>query len=263
VNGRLLLERDQPAVVIRRVRREQPQRIFIGFADDFVTTFADVWNRSCGDYDLLISAGHRGISNRAWLGARAGGKLNTVPEVVSALITSLKYNRRRYPNFEYADRIDSIHIAGHGGMGAWQQWDPAARAFIASRLDVADLRDRPPGSPEWLRWESLRQLRAYWAADNRGLTLLMCDCAMGADGRLFLQELARTIGANVTAWDDMYEIRATGKEFTATPSGRVAQTGDTARASLLRASGDLPRYGKGLYYFFSPVLWGGRLFGWW
>jgi hypothetical protein len=75
-----------------------------------------------------------------------------------------------------------------------------------------------------------------WSANNNGLTLNMCRTAAGQRGQDFLAELSSLIGARVKGWDDNFEIRPCGKEFTATPDKQVAQTGDTGRTAYLECA---------------------------
>ena len=96
----------------------------------------------------------------------------------------------------------------------------------------------------------------------------MCEVAAGASGKDFIGEVSHAIGAKVKAWDGIYEIRPTGKEWTADPNKKVTQTGDTGRKSELTIYGDLMN-GNGMtgkWWEYNPMeiqyRVGKRLLGW-
>jgi hypothetical protein len=119
-------------------------------------------------------------------------------------------------------QLRSLTIAGHGYPGGW-----------GHRLDLSELQDL-----EHPRRKALERLRGRFHTQNEGITMLMCDCAKNGtewgwhDGREFLKLVASLVGVPVRGWDNKYEIRPTGDEWTAQPDGTILLTGSTGRISL-------------------------------
>jgi hypothetical protein len=132
-------------------------------------------------------------------------------DAVEAMIEEIEHIFRQNPGHS----LKRLEITGHGHPACW-----------AGRLSFEDL--IPETSS---KRAALERLRPLWSASNEGLILRMCSVAKDEEGRLFLRELAKTVGAKVTAWTGIYEIHPTGEEWTANPDGVVTKTGDTGRTS--------------------------------
>jgi hypothetical protein len=174
-------------------------RVHGTFVEDTVTRVAYLWNTYLGGYHVNLRA-------------------PSVIEMVDGILAQLRHiaeTQRR------AVTVDSIDLAGHGYSGGWQVG-----------LDLTDP-EQPPGSPCFVRWSRLADLKPYWSPRNDGLTLRMCHTAEGERGRLFLAALAKTVGANVRGWTGCYEIRPTGYEYTSKPSGVVTRSCTGRRWQIL------------------------------
>jgi len=130
-----------------------------------------------------------------------------VPDMVAQIEKAVSRMQRK---------IRSIDIAGHGSPGS-----------AVGRIDTDVLQNE--NDPTTM---ALGRLRELWADDNAGMTLRVCNTARYDEGKEFLGCLAKTINAKVIAWDDFYEVIPMGKEYTATPDGKVTQSGDTGRTSI-------------------------------
>jgi hypothetical protein len=199
-------------------------RIVVSFVDDFVTQSAFV-----GQFFLKKpSPGNKVIRLPAKLNRwNRGGPFvfkyyseDRREGAVEAMIDEIEHIFKRKPG-HFLKRLE---ITGHGYPACW-----------VGRLSFEDL--IPETSS---KRAALERLRPLWDASNDGLILRMCSVAKDEEGRLFLKELAKTVGANVTGWTGIYEIHPTGEEWTANPNGVVTKIGDTGRISYFGPWKDRP-----------------------
>src|SRR5580704_9507614 len=169
-----------------------PRRVRVHgtFVENTVTQVAYWWNTYLGGYHINLRA-------------------SSVVEMVDGILAQLQLLAERH---QRPVTVQAIDLAGHGYAGGWR-----------IGLDLVDP-EQPPNSPTFVRWSRLADLKPYWAPKNDGLTLRMCHTAEGDRGRLFLAALAKTIGARVRGWTGCYEIRPTGYEYTAMPTGQVTRS---------------------------------------
>jgi hypothetical protein len=208
----------------------QPYRLRIHgtFVQDAVTRAAYLWNSYFGGYQLNL---------------RLGGVVEMVDTIGEHLRRVGRQTSRKV-------EIDAIDLAGHAYPGGWELG-----------CDLADA-EQPTGSAEAMRWARLGELRQYWSEPNEGLTLRMCEIAQGERGCHFLAALARTVGARVRGWTGCYEIRATGYEYTAIPSGLVMRTGNTGRHWQLTFRHQAHRH-KLAWAPLNGLEWVGRIVNLW
>jgi hypothetical protein len=213
-------------------KAERPIRIVVHFNDDSIIAAARLYNSNLGGYDVSIDA-------------------KDVPDMVAQIenvVARLQRREREERPAEIRDdilvKVASIDVAGHGQPGTW-----CGQCESAPRLTRDHLKDLNHAGRV-----ALTRLRELWGKENTGMTLRMCLTAQGEDGQAFIALLSETINARVVGWDSPYEIRPTGKEFTATPDKNVTQTDDTGRVSAI---------GNMRWYKYTPVFWAGRLVGWW
>jgi len=216
-------------------------RIVVSFVDDFVTQSAYV-----GQYFLKkLSLGNKVIRLPAKLNRLNRGGLfvfkcqskDRREGAVEAMVEEIEHTFRQNPGHS----LKRLDITGHGHPAGW-----------AGRLSFEDL---IPGASS--KRAALERLRPLWSASNEGLILRMCSVAKDEEGRLFLKELAKTVGANVTGWTGIYEIHPTGEEWTANPDGVVSKTGDTGRISYFGPWKDSPLLKKILTFpvFLALMAW--------
>ncbi|MFL5241955.1 MAG: DUF4347 domain-containing protein [Gemmataceae bacterium] len=180
-------------------------RIVVSFVDDFVTQSAFV-----GQFLLKkLSFDNKVIR----LPAKSG---QAIEVMVRKIEKALRENR--------GHSLQRLEITGHSYPARW-----------AGRLNYEELI-----SENSSKKAALVRLKPLWSPSNEGLILRMCSVASGEEGRQFMEELAKTVGAKVTAWTGIYEIRPTGEEWTASPDGVVTKTGDTGRTSYFGPWRDRP-----------------------
>ena len=202
-------------------KRKNPVRVVVSFRDDFVTGAAALWHTDTG------------IRRPDWFSVDTDGG---VKEMVDGILRKLNDN----------ECIKSLEVTGHGYGGGW-----------ANRLDVGDL-DETKNHPNRL---ALAKLADLWCDENEGITMRMCETARGDEGKKFLVALAKTVKAKVKGWDDIYEIRPTGAEFTASPDGTIAQTDHTGRRSIMRMYKNMSTTQIILTSPGSAVMWSMRIIG--
>ena len=202
-------------------KRKNPVAVIVSFRDDFVTGAAALWHTDTG------------IRRPDWFSVDTDGG---VKEAVDGILRKLTDT----------ECIKSLEVTGHGYGGGW-----------VNRLDVGDL-DATQNHPNRL---ALAKLADLWCDENEGITMRMCETARGDEGKKFLAALAKTVKAKVKGWDDIYEIRPTGAEFTASPDGTIAQTGHTGRRSIMRMYQNMNTAEIILTSPGSAVMWGMRIIG--
>ncbi len=161
-----------------------------------------------------------------------GRRVDSVEEIVKSIektINGREANNgylRSINKFEIKATIRSIKITGHG--------DPAEfYGPKAARLTLDDLLPNKETNELSARAKSLMELRPLWSKNNNGITLAMCNTAQGKEGQEFLKELAFLTGAKVIGYDQRYEIRPTGNEWTATPDKKITSV-DTGRKQYMQ-----------------------------
>jgi hypothetical protein len=227
--------------------------IAVHFSDDWRIRTASWFNWAVGGYNLSIDA-------------------VDVPDMVSQIETGLRDIQAAEErnasaimavggqvNQDAIVKVEGIDVAGHGCGGAFRGKD----GDPDDRLNVKHLEDA--GNPNRI---ALTRLGPLWAENNQGMVLRMCSTAKGMSGQDFLVALSQTIGAKVVGWDDRYEVRPTGTEFTATPDGKVEQTANTGLSSFsaIYDQGDVWNNAEWRWYMYNPLYhvgrWSARIANW-
>jgi RHS repeat-associated protein len=184
------------------------------------------------DYVFSIVEDGITLSAQLWKG---GVRINSVEDMINFIQKDINNCARAATNYKAHEydwpelRIHSITITGHGGPGKWLGPRDDMGNRKTPRLQLSDLvADKKTGKFS-AHAEALKKLRPLWTSDNKGITLNMCETAAEKEGKDFLAEMSSLAGANVKGWDDEFEGRACGKEWTATSNKNVTQTGDTKR----------------------------------
>jgi hypothetical protein len=215
-------------------------RIAVHFVDDWRILTASRFNSLFGGYDLCIHA------------ADVADMVSQVEHAIAKLEFRAGRQRKETPV-----RVQQIDVVGHGAPGGWI----GAPGANEDRITIEHLHQAQHPSTV-----ALKRLSALWSRQNDGMMLRMCETAQGAQGQQFLAELSRTIGANVRGWDGRYEVRPTGKEFTACPDGTITCT-DTGLAafSAIYDRRDFWNNPAWRWYMYNPGYhlwrWAGRFLG--